>query len=698
MTAHHEDDQAENALMSLQDQCFGLFLRTMPRRSVPPECSGIYGADFSGQDKSRTTRGGLRLGYEVRNLSTSSPAAWTHVIEYGRFQLVRPFLQMPKSNLIRLCSSVNIRWEEDKTNADVTVTTRNAVRKLLEEERVPAALRKSSLMLSASRVRKEYGLICEIFHFAEHCCRIELFDVRSGMLRVRFVSKFFELMRSSLDERVMKYVAARALQSFLDAVSPDSNIKLQSLKHATFSCFRDLPGALHVTDHLEQDLQSLTAAGVMLHRQMRPDYKLIDDHTEQLSLDSRHIWTFYRQPKRNIPTLEFPTKPYLLPPNRYPADRLVRREWKLWDNRYWINIWNGTPNKMIIRPLNEADISTIRSSLNEVQFRDLVAHLKMVAPGKVRFTLPLMTRLLSAENGREELIALPSLGKKGLLCIGQEGPIPDLDWQIRYKHVSLRSYRALNKLDRFPGKGASIKYDKAVFRSWLDDDFLKGTPQSMIDSLERRSKATLPLTDRTKHRRCSLKLRKLKRRLESRLRSALNIKNTRVKIRSYHRPKSRTVFRSIALDTSDTAKDSTTNRKAAGEIALHRVQRSSGVINSLQTNHRSTFGIKKIKQDPFAPGFYSLNLPKLSPAATHKHLKSRPPDNDAGSQSIEFFTGGATSLEGSSVPNSESYGDGAFHDSSPPFRKKRSHRNQQPIALDQVRLRKVQSGISIKKP
>lgn len=52
-------------------------------------------------------------------------------------QLVRPFLQVPKRDLVKYCEANDVRWWEDPTNQDVLLTERNLIRRLYEVGMAP---------------------------------------------------------------------------------------------------------------------------------------------------------------------------------------------------------------------------------------------------------------------------------------------------------------------------------------------------------------------------------------------------------------------------------------------------------------------------------------------------------------------------------------------------------------------------------
>lgn len=73
----------------------------------------------------------------------------------GPVTLVRPVIELQKSDLYALCQANNVSWVEDPTNKDVTLTVRNSVRHLLEQKSLPKALSHNDLTATLKVLREK---------------------------------------------------------------------------------------------------------------------------------------------------------------------------------------------------------------------------------------------------------------------------------------------------------------------------------------------------------------------------------------------------------------------------------------------------------------------------------------------------------------------------------------------------------------
>lgn len=445
LLAHHEDDQAETLLLRLAQGHKGMGLTGMQHSAQIPECCGIHGVHQSGDKE---------LGEEIpivsslnrtflpnKNLSRFQKADSPMLFEDGGIQIHRPLLNFSKRRLKATCDWYKIRWVEDETNRDPTRTPRNAVRQLLASKRLPLSLQKPALLTLRKRIsdkiKNRVGHARTLFRR----CEISILDTRSGALVVRLpscpVSRPIppEHLRQRLIER--EYTVALMLRQILYVVSPQEGISLQSLNSAVkalFPKFKD-----HSPAQVDLNLQPsiFTTAGVSFQRVLSP--LQLQDGTkrnqpnrlwlEQKSLDPDFVWILTRQPFHSMN--EIPKIKIEPAPSSLRNSTLSQRPFHLWDSRYWIRVQNATNFPLLIRPFRPEDLFRLRSSRAQFpEVMELDRLLRVVAPGKVRWTLPVITTAGFQE--RQEVLGLPSL-KWGHSRARELGVL----WDIRYKKVYL---------------------------------------------------------------------------------------------------------------------------------------------------------------------------------------------------------------------------------------------------------------------
>lgn len=466
LVAHHADDQAETVLMRLTTGQKGLSLRGMHQFTNIPECWGIHGVDKSGFYERPMPA--LRRKWILGHRPTFP------VFEHAGVVILRPLLNFVKQDLIDTCNAHDVAWVEDETNKDTWRTPRNAVRNLLGNLRLPTALRKRSLLKLSMHMKVKETAHLKIASRLLGQCRIEAFDVRSGRIFVRLpklegTEAIFHDDRGRVISRTL--AVALLVRQLAIPISPQDDVSLHSLQLAATTIFPELEDSAE-TDHYIKTLSTkFTVAGVQFERipsQMLdvPNDARSSAHPRKqqrhsLRLDPHFSWSLSRQPFMSAPAgsealrseTALPYSILISPPTH---SRLSQwSPWYLWDGRYWIRVMRGPGQTLRLRPFRETDLRIIRSTLPKSKLTPLEGVLALAAPGKVRWTLPVIMGASADITGRPEPLALPTLGEVGNLEMGhgRGEKYEYIKCEVRYKQVDLQ----LGNVDGWKVQAKSVR-------------------------------------------------------------------------------------------------------------------------------------------------------------------------------------------------------------------------------------------------
>ena len=456
LLAHHSDDQAETVFLRLTKGQKGWRMKGMQSSAEIPECWGLHGVHQSGTQMTNpflrsVSRSDSSHGDQGRPQTISShqteSTRFTVDLEDGGIKIYRPLLRFGKDQLRTTCLHHGVPWVEDETNQDPTKTPRNAVRQLLNSGKLPKALQKRSLIAAAERAQeKKLNRISDVEIWFRRT-QILVFDVRSGVLVVRIPARAIPTTRTSKVYRgreinLFRFVASLFIRRLLDFVSARETISLQQLEFAVNSIYPDLdnPEATVVDKRLQAS--KFTAGGVRFERLESP----IERHdrndvnkTEKPKqhLDPDFVWLLSRQLEYNKSSILLPASSPPLSianPEIPPQSSLSFSPWHLFDGRYWIRLAHTSPQLIQIRFPKPADMEALQdafSSSEPLRYKQRLhcnRILKGAAPGKIRYTLPVIAE--AGEGGR--MLAIPTLE------IALPGVLREmgLRWEVRYKKVN----------------------------------------------------------------------------------------------------------------------------------------------------------------------------------------------------------------------------------------------------------------------
>jgi tRNA(Ile)-lysidine synthase len=432
LVAHHADDQAETVLMRLANNRLRSGLQAMQPIEWIPECFGIHGVYHSGAS-----------GHHL-------PAYAPFPVEQGGVHILRPLLGFEKERLIATCEEQGVAWAEDKTNHLQTYTSRNAIRHVLKNHKLPAALSIKSLVDVSLNMQKRVNSHKMYAQRLLKECLIKL-NIQAGSLLIRF-PPFENLLSRPIEtqsdmneaknnayyllERVGQLIAPREAPPLSELAATLANIWPEFLK-------------LEEVDSSQAGFSGNRANYCVYSIWWRKwDRPSIFSNFYKTSGGSRRVhareWLLTRQPLENhrpgasSETIHYPPSHVLsLTPQSGASN-----EFQLFDGRWWIRIQNHTTDTLTLRLFTKDDIRHIPSLHNAKRIshtgdprpeRFIGTALSLLKPADLRFTLPAVFRHDEA-TGEETLVGFPTLN----VSMGTLGfPRDVCAWQVRYKKIEL---------------------------------------------------------------------------------------------------------------------------------------------------------------------------------------------------------------------------------------------------------------------
>ena len=479
--AHHRDDQYETVLMRHMSGHGYRGLQGIREANAIPECYDLHGVYKSGllddqsqrhpflsfkppnkemkrlrwtlKDRSETDPwDSLRTHLGINDMSSHFPGHINREIdprrpyltplncEDGGISVYRPLLEFDKDRLIATCGANNVKWFEDPTNADTSLTPRNAIRHT-DQESLPEHLRKPAILAMSRNAKKRVKLEeAEAQRWLTREAVIQDFDPNAGTMLIElppigtstlvFTRRLHYHARRKARRPHERVVAATALRKMIGFVTPE----VHAPSVANFD---------NVVDRLFPELSPQKAGNGEISA-----FSIAGIKFEPIVTPNSTKWYLTRAPypsrkplpERKLPGyLNYQISPLVGDKDVQPTRNSHWRTWKtakLWDGRFWIRVSACVPARFHILPLLPQHVKPFRKALppkKRVRFEQI---LRQYAPGKVRYSLP---ALYSVEATQKEAGANPILTLLALPSLGVH--VPGLErwvkYEARYKRVDL---------------------------------------------------------------------------------------------------------------------------------------------------------------------------------------------------------------------------------------------------------------------
>ncbi|KZM21811.1 ATP binding [Ascochyta rabiei] len=458
LLAHHGDDQAETVLMRLANNRLRSGLQAMQPVDWIPECHGIHGVSHS--------------GLHTRN-RTNSPFP----VEDGGVSILRPLLGFDKSRLIATCKHHGVAWAEDKTNHLQTYTSRNAIRHILKNHELPAALNIRSLVEISLQMQKRVAQHREDARLALQCCPKRL-DIQAGSLLIRFPSFDSLFDQSPVDQRNVNKAKNKAyclLEQAGQLITPRETAPLGELAATVANIwpeFLELEGTDPSQTAFSGNKTNYCIYSIWWRKWDRPSpFSERFRNPGGAAHAHPHEWLLTRQPLENHKPDSSPRSFQYAPSRVFPLTQdpiptlnsVANDGYQLFDSRWWIRIRNNSADALTLRFFTKDDLAHIPSLHDAKRFgrrpeRFIAAALSLLKPVDLRFTLPAVFRQ-DPVTKQETLVGFPTLD----VSIGQLGSPEDVcTWQVRYKKIGHSSGSVVSGITHAMIEKELAKFDKKV--------------------------------------------------------------------------------------------------------------------------------------------------------------------------------------------------------------------------------------------
>ncbi|KAI4717314.1 hypothetical protein E4T48_06467 [Aureobasidium sp. EXF-10727] len=384
LLAHHADDQAETVLSRIHSGYMGTGLKGIQPKMPIGECHGIHRASKSGT---------IRRLDDIRNSGSA-------YVESGGVVVHRPLLSFTKSELIETCLANDVKWHEDATNADETLTPRNAIRKMLQSNAMPSALSSDRLRMLAASKWSNLAWCEETAAVYFDYCQTEL-DPKSSSVTFEIHTGIEHRLSRAADSQLM---AAILVRKFFSLVEDQENLALRDLDSAVGFIFPSVFG------QWQKSSDRVNVGNVTL---------VEDPSTREINTDQKRYLIFprpVRAPGKFTQTLLEVTEQ-----NQSVSRQPVWTETKLFHDRWWIKL-RYVPADV---PIGTSVVIRFLRKGESIKTGDVwlpKPGLTLLPPAKLRNAIPVIveTREVKDQAGviskQETLLAFPSIGLTRPAC------------------------------------------------------------------------------------------------------------------------------------------------------------------------------------------------------------------------------------------------------------------------------------------
>ncbi|KAF1930711.1 uncharacterized protein M421DRAFT_418194 [Didymella exigua CBS 183.55] len=507
MVAHHADDQAETVLMRLANGRLRLGLQAMQPIEWIPECHGLHGISHSGVTHGKFNNPDLEhLPFPIEN---------------GGVKILRPLLNFSKARLLATCKHHDIAWAEDKTNHLQTYTSRNAIRHVLKNHELPAALSVQSLVDVSNHMQQRVATHKEEAEWLFLECKIQL-NIQTGSLHIQFPS-FRRLLFGLLLTKKPTYeltqsdlINARDTATLLLArvgqlISPREDPPLAELAASVKNIwpeFKELEEADLAQTGTPESNFSYCVFGIWW-RKWNGSIGAIEEKDKRRQ-DNMN-WFLTRQPLDNR---RGAWEGFVYPPSHVvpliqnassASTSRVGNEYQLFDNRWWICIKNNSTEELRLRFFSKDDYARLRARDTEREAASVAfTALSMLTTADLRINnLPAIFRV-NAETKKEFLVGFPTLN----VNVGNYGFHKDVcTWRVHYKKIDLgpKDIAAIivprvtrEQIEDKMGKYSRFVAPRRAFKQKSEredrrQNWLEKKRQAEARSRERKQEAGIPL-------------------------------------------------------------------------------------------------------------------------------------------------------------------------------------------------------------